>query len=157
MHVCLCTDVRSEWFVHACRAIAYFALSVIQSAAEQWGGFHNRYAPYGFHDVGPVLQLENSTDFSITDNDLYGLRHVIVMDNCSHGLLARNYFYGGQAPGLVNVDHLACEHNHMASSWEGASWYFKYGWHIYHAHNTERYNLYHCDPNALPTDIVGAF
>jgi hypothetical protein len=41
----------------------------------------------------------------------------------------------------VNVDHLVCEGNHMESTWEGASWYFKYGWHIYHGDNTERSNF----------------
>ena len=34
------------------RALAFFALSVIQAAPEQLGGFHNRYAPYGFNDIG---------------------------------------------------------------------------------------------------------
>jgi len=39
------------------------------------------------------------------------------------------------------VNHLICEHNTMLSTWEGASFYFKYGWHIYHAPNTERNNF----------------
>eukprot|EP01047_Picozoa_sp_COSAG01_P033625 COSAG01_NODE_2483_length_7600_cov_4.742034_7_plen_71_part_00 len=51
--------------------------------------------------------------------------HVLRLNNCSHGLIARTHMYGGQAPGLVNVDHLICEHNYMESTWEGASFYFK--------------------------------
>ena len=123
------------------RALAYFALSVEQASPADKGGFHNRYAPYGFKDVGEVLLIENSTNFAVTDSDLYGLSHVVVINNCTHGVLSRNSFHGGHAPGLVNVDHLICENNYMSSSWEGASWYFKYGWHIFHSQNTERFNF----------------
>ena len=110
------------------RAVAYFALGVVQAAPEQLGGFHNRYAPYGFQDIGEVLLIENSTGFSVVDSDFYALGHVVRLNNCSHGVIARNSFAGGQAPGLINVDHLICENNHMEGSWEGASFYFKYGW-----------------------------
>ena len=41
------------------RALAFFALSAREAAAEQLGGFHNRYAPYGFTDVGEARDLRD--------------------------------------------------------------------------------------------------
>ena len=74
------------------------------------------------------------------DSDLFCFNHVVRLNNCSHGIIARNKFAGGQSPGLVNVDHLINERNTMMGTWEGASFYFKYGWHIFHSMNTERHN-----------------
>jgi hypothetical protein len=63
------------------RAAAYFGLSVVQAAAAELGGFHNRYAPYAFNDVGEVLLLENSTNFQVMDSDLYAMQHVVRLNN----------------------------------------------------------------------------
>ena len=35
----------------------------------------------------------------------------------------------------------SCIVTSLSGTWEGASFYFKYGWHIWHAHNTERNNF----------------
>lgn len=122
------------------RALAYFAMSVEESAPGQLGGFHNRYAPYVFKDVGDVLLIENTTNFAVLDCDLYGLSHCITINNSSQGVLQRNTIHGGHGPGLVNVHHLITENNFQGSTWEGASWYFKYGYHIFHSSNTERHS-----------------
>ena len=121
------------------RALPFFALSVIEAAPEELGGFHNRYAPYSFKDIGTVILIENSTNFRIVNSDVYGLGHVIQCNNVSGGIIAHNRLRGGQAPGLVNAYSMIVEHNYMESTWEGSSFYFKYGYHTYHAFNTEKH------------------
>ncbi len=59
------------------------------------------------------------------DSDLFCLGHTVRLNNCSHGVIAGNRFHGGQAPGLVNVNHVAVVRNYMEGSWEGPSFYFK--------------------------------